>query len=333
MTHLDRIISTAIQEADPLFDCSLIIPVYKNEENISDLLAALSTLQQSLKASLEVVFVVDGSPDKSYLLLASALQSVPFPSQLLALSRNFGSFAAIRQGMVAARGRCCAVMAADLQEPPELVASFVEILGTDEADVVFGTRSGRSDGLISGFLSDLFWGTYRRLVIPDIPKGGVDIFACNQLVRKAVLQIEEPNSSLVAQLFWVGYRRKFVPYARRRREKGTSAWKLGRKFRYMLDSIFSFSDFPVFILLWGGGIGVAVSIIVGVVTIAARMLGLIQVPGYSTIILLQLFFSSLLLLTQGIIASYLWRAFENTKRRPLSLVHIHKSFDGVGSQQ
>ncbi len=308
---------------------SLIIPVYKNEENIDDLLAAISALHTSLKESLEAVFVVDDSPDQSYCRLATALPSVAFPSQLLALSRNFGSFAAIREGMLAARGTFCAVMAADLQEPPELIATFADILSKDEADVVFGTRSGRSDGVISGFLSDFFWLIFRRFVIPEIPKGGVDIFACNRQVRDAVLQIEEPNSSLIAQLFWVGYRRKFVPYTRRRREKGRSAWKLGRRFRYMLDSIFSFSDFPVFLLLWGGFIGVLVSIVLGLVTIAAKLMGMIPIPGYSTLILLQLFFSSLLLLTQGIVASYLWRAFENTKRRPLSLVRDRKSFKGL----
>jgi glycosyltransferase involved in cell wall biosynthesis len=309
------------------YDLSLIIPVYKNEETINDLLLALSIFEKGLAVSMEVVFVVDGSPDNSYLLLSAALPLTSFSSQLVLLSRNFGSFAAIRQGMEMARGRYCAVMAADLQEPPELVRSFVEVLSSGEADVVFGVRSGRSDGFISSILSESFWGLYRRLVMPDIPKGGVDIFGCNQLVRQAVLTISEPNSSLVAQLFWVGFKRKFISYERRRREKGKSAWKFSRRFRYMLDSIFSFSDLPVIFLLWGGTIGVIISIIIGIITLCARLSGYIAVPGYATIILLQVFSSSLLLLTQGIIASYLWRTFENTKKRPLSLVHIHTRFN------
>jgi len=313
--------------SDKTFDFSLVVPVYLNEENISDLLEAVSSLEKKLNGTLEVVFVVDGSPDRSYVMLAEALSSYPIASQLLALSRNFGSFAAIRVGIEVARGKYVAVMAADLQEPPELVQSFFDILQRDEADVVFGTRTGREDDFFYRWCSEIFWALYRRFVIPDIPKGGIDIFACNQKVKEAVLQITEPNSSLIAQLIWVGFRRKFISYMRRRRGKGKSAWNFRRRLRYMLDSLFSFSDLPVMLLLWVGGVGMAVSILLGLVTLIARLTGNINVPGYTNLILVELFFFSLLLLSQGIIGSYLWRAFENTKKRPLTLVSLHSYFD------
>jgi glycosyltransferase involved in cell wall biosynthesis len=130
---------------DRAFDFSLVIPVYLNEENINDLLEAVFSLKEKLNGTLEIVFVVDGSPDRSYALLAEALPSYPIAAQLLALSRNFGSFAAIRVGLEAARGKYVAVMAADLQEPPDLVESFFNILQRDEADVVFGARKSRED--------------------------------------------------------------------------------------------------------------------------------------------------------------------------------------------
>ena len=95
---------------------SLVIPVYRNEENISDLLQALAELARNIEA-FEVVFVVDGSPDCSMSLLSERLPAMPFAWQLIELSRNFGSFAAIRQGLALARGEFIAVMAADLQEP------------------------------------------------------------------------------------------------------------------------------------------------------------------------------------------------------------------------
>jgi glycosyltransferase involved in cell wall biosynthesis len=312
---------------DCTFDFSLVIPVYLNEENISDLLEAVASLSNELDGTFEVVFVVDGSPDRSYLMLAEALPSYPVASQLLALSRNFGSFAAIRSGIEVARGRYLAVMAADLQEPPELLKSFFDVLRRDEADVVFGMRTGREDSFLYRWPSEIFWSLYRRFVIPDIPKGGIDIFACNRQVKDAVLQISEPNSSLIAQLLWVGFRRKYVPYTRRRREKGKSAWKFGRKVRYMLDSLFSFSDLPVLLLLWLGGGGVAISLVLGLITLFARLAGTIKVPGYTPLVLVQLFFFSLLLLSQGIIGSYLWRAFENTKKRPITLVRLRTCFD------
>jgi polyisoprenyl-phosphate glycosyltransferase len=317
----------ALTQPDSQIDCSLIVPVYKNEENIEDLLQALTDLHRNMTSSLEIVFVVDGSPDRSYSLLTEALPFCPFKSQLIALSRNFGSFAAICVGIEVAQGKYFAVMAADLQEPPDLMRSFFEILQSEGADVVFGVRSGRSDGRLNQLCSETFWSVYRKLVIPDIPKGGVDVFACNQAVRNAVLQISEPNSSLIAQLFWVGFRRKFVTYQRRCREKGTSAWRFSSRFRYMLDSIFSYSDWPVLMLLWIGGIGVSVSVIIGLITLVGYLLGYINVPGYTTIILLLVFFSSLSLLTQGVIASYLWRAFENTKRRPLALIRMRTEYN------
>src|SRR5579872_5082147 len=116
---------------------SVVIPVYKNEANIPALLSALQKLLDSFDAATEVVFVVDGSPDKSYELLKARLPSFPHPTQLIRHSRNFGSFQAVRTGMAAARGDYMAAVAADLQEPVELLANFFDILGADQADVTF----------------------------------------------------------------------------------------------------------------------------------------------------------------------------------------------------
>ncbi|MFL9829132.1 glycosyltransferase family 2 protein, partial [Rhodoplanes sp. SY1] len=205
---------------------SLIVPIYRNQENIPALIEALEDLNRRAATAIEVVFVIDGSPDQSGELLTAARASFSFPYQILFHSRNFGAFVAIRTGLEHARGRHVAVMAADLQEPPELILEFFSILESGTADVVFGERVSRHDDWVRDILSGGFWWVYRKLVIKDIPKGGADIFACNQAVLSAVLQIEEPNSSLIAQLFWVGFRRSFVPYNRRAREHGKSAWSL-----------------------------------------------------------------------------------------------------------
>ena len=119
---------------------SLVIPVYRNEANLPRLLEELERLAPRLRHPLEVVFVVDGSPDRSLAWLRERLPGWPVPPQLLELSRNFGSFAAIGAGLRAARGAWCAVIAADLQEPPDLVVEFERILAAAEAHVVFGYR-------------------------------------------------------------------------------------------------------------------------------------------------------------------------------------------------
>ena len=309
-------------------DRSIIIPVYRNEENIPDLLPVLGQLTQSLEGVNEVVFVVDGSPDRSGDKLRAGLENCAFPARLLFHSRNFGSFAAIRTGLVHARGEHFAAMAADLQEPPELIVDFFRALDRDEADVVFGHRAERNDSRSSMFLSNLFWGFYRRFVVPDVPRGGVDIFACNRKVRDALLSIEESNSSLVAQLFWVGFRRKFASYSRRAREKGKSAWSFKRRFNYMLDSIFSYSDLPVMVLLWTGILGIVFSLLLSLLILAAKMLGFIEVAGYTPVMLTILIMGSITLFSQGLMGCYLWRTLENTKHRPLSLICDECVFPG-----
>jgi len=305
---------------------SLIIPVYKNEENIPSLLQALSDLNEKI-SDFEVVFVVDGSPDRSYALLLEQLPDAGFTSQLILLSRNFGSFAAIRRGLEEAKGAFFAVMAADLQEPPELIADFFEMLDKAEHDLVFGVRQGRNDPPVTAALSQCFWSLYRRFVIHDVPNGGVDVFACNQKVRKAILMLEEINTSLIGQMFWVGFRRGHIGYERRERQHGISAWSVSRKLRYMFDSVFAFSDLPILMFLWLGGFGIATSILVSTVVIISWAFSWITVPGYAPIILSIYFIGSLLILGQGIIGSYVWRCNENTKRRPITLVHEQHCFD------
>ena len=219
---------------------SVIIPVYKNETSIPFLIQALILMNQELNNELEVVFVVDGSPDNSYVLLLEALNTLSFPAQVIVHSRNFGSFSAIRTGLIAARGQYFAVMAADLQEPSTLLFAFFNALATDECDVTIGIRGGRKDPLISRLTSGLFWKLYKRFIIPDMPAGGVDVFGCNQQFRKQLLQLEESRSSLIALIFWLGFRRKLITYERQERRQGLSTWTLRKKNRLYDGQYFCF---------------------------------------------------------------------------------------------
>ncbi|TPI21850.1 glycosyltransferase family 2 protein [Mesorhizobium sp. B4-1-1] len=308
---------------------SLVFPIYRNELNIPSLLQAVANFDAMYKGDIEFVFVIDGSPDQSGGLLVRALEDASYRYKIIFHSRNFGSFTAIRTGLEHASGKHVAAMAADLQEPPELIVEFFSILEKDTADVVFGRRTGRDDPLLTRFLSRAFWSVYRRLIMPSMPSGGVDIFACNRQALDAILSIEEPNSSLVVQLFWVGFRREFVPYRRREREHGKSAWGIGRRLRYMMDSIFSFSDFPIVLTLWVGIAGCILSLVFAVITVVARLLGRIDPAGYTTLVLLIVGFGSAILAVQGILGCYLWRAVENTKSRPLRI--ISRVVDGTSA--
>ncbi|GAB3362725.1 glycosyltransferase family 2 protein [Lysobacter rhizosphaerae] len=298
---------------------SLVIPVYRNSDNIDELLPACRALHDALAERLEVIFVVDGSPDDSHAQLLSKLPASGLRAQLISLSRNFGSFAAIREGLQQARGEFAAVMAADLQEPPELVLDFFARLERDEGDIAFGLREARNDPPMSKLFSTMFWWVYRSFVQRDVPVGGVDVFATNRPFLDRVIGFSEANSSLLGLLFWMGGRRIFVPYARRERRHGKSAWTFRKKFTYLLDSIFAFTDAPIRLLLACGILGMGLALTMGVAVLLARLLGEVDVPGYAGTMLTVLFFGGLNALGLGLVGNYAWRAYENTKHRPLSI--------------
>ncbi len=298
---------------------TLVIPVYRNEDSLDDLLQAVEQLDATLRHNMEAIFVIDGSPDRCYEILRQRLACVPFQSKLILLTRNFGSFAAIRMGLAHGTGQYFAVMAADLQEPPELVLQIHATMAADAADVVVAARQFRQEPWHKRIPSTLFWWFYKKYVIPEIPHGGVDIFGCNRIFRDTLLTLEERHSSLIAQIFWLGFRRAEIGYTRLPRKHGTSAWTWHKKITYLMDSVFSFSDLPIRMLIKVGGIGALLACVVGLVILIARLVGIIEVPGYTMTMLTLVFFGTLNLLGLGVIGSYAWRAHENTKARPLAL--------------
>jgi len=305
---------------------SLVVPVYRNERAIPDLVAALVRLDHELAGALEVVLVVDGSPDRSLGELVAALPATGIKAKVLELARNFGAFAAIRAGLIEASGPYFAVMAADLQEPPELALEFLRKLETGTCDVVFGVREGRDDPLASRVAATMFWATYRRLVQPEMPKGGIDVFGCNQRARDALVAFDEAHSSLVGQLVWIGMRRAEVPYHRRARAHGGSSWTLRKKLAYMSDSLLAFSDLPIRMLFGVGMLALAIAIAFAAMVLFARVTGLISEPGYATTVLLIAGFGALNALGLSVVGAYAWRAFENTKGRPLAIVRQRYTF-------
>jgi glycosyltransferase involved in cell wall biosynthesis len=309
---------------------SLIIPVYRNEETLDALLAALRPLAAELDHKLEVVFVVDGSPDRSHLILQDKLPGAGFPAQLISLSRNFGSFAAIRMGLEAGRGPFYAVLAADLQEPPELIVSFFRSLEAEPIDITIGTRESRDDPMMTALSANLFWALYRRFVQPEVPVGGVDVFGCNRRVRDALLRLRESNSTLIGLLFWLGFRRKTIGYARRPRAAGRSAWTFRRKLRYLMDSCFALTDLPVTLIMTIGLVGSIGSVLLSIVVLIAWLAGAITVPGYTPVILVLLVSFTSTMLALGVMGGYVWRTFENTKGRPLYLPMTHDTYGQDG---
>ena len=305
---------------------SLVIPVYKNEASLPRLLQEIGALAARLPHGLEVVFVVDGSPDDSLRILRERLPSWGVKSRLVELSRNFGAFAAIAAGLAEGTGEYFAVMAADLQEPPELVLSFQREMEEGRADIVLGERQRRDDPMMTSVASQSFWKFFRRFVMPDMPVGGVDVFGCTREVRDRLVAMREVNTSLVGLLLWLGYRRTLVPYDRKAREDGKSGWTIQKKWRYALDSIFSFSDLPIRVLLILGGVATVGAVIADVVILVCWLMGLIPVLGYTPLMLTITTFGGLTALGLGIVGQYLWLALQNTRNRPSYVVKSVEKF-------
>ena len=307
---------------------SVVVPVYRNEATLAALVDRLGGLADELVEPLEVVFVVDGSPDGSLMLLRRLLsEESRFSSQLISLSRNFGSFSAIRAGLAAADGDLIAVMAADLQEPASLVRDFFRGLANGEHDIAVGVRTARDDPAADMLPARVFWWLFRRLVEREIPRGGVDVFGCTRQVAGQLLRLEESHTSLVGLIYWLGFRRLEVPYVRQPRPVGSSSWGFRRKVRYLLDSIFSFTDLPITVIIAVGAVGVAASTVWGIVVLAAWSAGKIDVAGYTPLMLAVFFVTSAILISLGLVGSYVWRTYENSKGRPSAVPMTHERFD------
>ncbi len=308
---------------------SVIIPVYRSEANLPRLLEELGRIARLSPVPVEAVLVVDGSPDRSLEILRRELAGRPFSSVLVSLSRNFGAFNAVRCGLEIASGDFMVMLAADLQEPADLAITFLEIMKRDEADIVFGTPSTRDDPWFDETSSRLFWKAYRRFVLPEVPPAGVHTVGCTRAVRNRLLELREPTTNLIALLFWLGFRRVHVPYDRQQRREGRSAWSLGKKLRYGLDSVFSFTDLPIRLLLAVGLFGTLTAIVFGTLLLIAYVAGRIPVPGYAPTILTVTFFGSITSLGLGIVGQYAWLILQNTRARPGYLVERVDHYQSV----
>src|SRR5690349_2691818 len=234
---------------------SLVIPIYRNEDNLDRLLAELGSLQHRLPDELEVVFVVDGSPDRSLTILPERPASASLRRPFVSPGPDFRFFRCVIGRLAGRAGQQVCCPASCLEEAAELLLQFHEVLKSGSADIVFGCRTKRSDPWLSEMASRLFWWIYRTLVVKEMPKGGVDVFACSREVRDHILKFREVNTNLIALLFWLGFRRHYLPYERARRREGKSAWTFALKLEYCLNSIFNFTDLPVRFLLIAGSSG------------------------------------------------------------------------------
>jgi glycosyltransferase involved in cell wall biosynthesis len=302
------------------YDFSIVIAVYKNAESLTNLFHELEETLSKITGRCQVVFVVDGSPDNSRNLIISLLPMSNADVEVVNLSRNFGPISAVRTGLRVATGECVAVIAADLQEPTQILQEFYNELKNPEIDIVVGNRVTRKDPFVTKVTSRIFWNFYRRTINREIPVNGVDVFGCKKRVSEQIVDFGETGTSLIALLYWVGYKRTSVDYERKMRPFGKSSWTFSKRIRYLSDSVFAFTELPIRMLQILGILGIFGASILGFVTAIGWLSGNIASPGFTTLLLAILMSTSSILLGLGIVGEYAWRAFENTKSRPVSVI-------------
>ena len=300
---------------------SIVVPVYHNAPSLPELHGRFDQLAHAHPAdAFEFVFVDDGSRDDSYAVLL-ALAAVDARVRVVKLSRNFGSNAALMAGLTHARGEAIAAISADLQDPPELIGAMLDRWHSGRK-VVLAAREGRDDPGLTSLLSDAFYGLFRRLAIPSMPRRGFDFFLIDRQVCDLINGIQENNAYLMGLILWLGFEPEVLHYRRRGREAkyGRSMWTLTKKLKYFADSFVAFSYAPIRAASFLGMSLSFVGLIYAIVVVFAKLAYGFPVQGYASLMVAFLIISGAQLMMTGILGEYLWRNLDETRRRPRFIV-------------
>lgn len=264
---------------------------------------------------LELVFVDDGSGDRSLEILLGFHRQHPDCIKIVKLTRNFGSMSAIQAGLKVASGDCVGMIAADLQDPPELLIEMVEHWrkGTK---AVLAVRQEREDPVLQTWFSNRYYDLVRRFAIRDYPTGGFDLFLVDRQVVNEINRIEEKNTNILTLIFWLGFRPVLIPYTRRKRRKGKSRWTASKKLKLFTDTFVAFSYFPIQLLSLVGFLIALGAFLYGAFILFYWLFVGIRVEGWVSTMIILTFTSGIQMTLLGILGEYLWRALDEIRRRP-----------------
>jgi len=300
---------------------SIVVPVYHNAASLPDLLARFQELAARNAADgFEFVFVDDGSRDNSFAVLQALARSEP-RMRVIKLSRNFGSNAALLAGLDQARGDVVAAIAADLQDPPELIHDMLA-LWRQGRKVVLAARSSRDDSWLTALLANTFYALFRRFALRAMPRHGFDFFLIDRQVCSLIKHIQESNAYLMGLILWLGFDPAVVPYHRKARAEryGRSMWTFAKKLKYFVDSFVAFSYLPVRAASLLGMTVSLLGVLYALGIVAGRLFLGIHVEGWASLMVALLVVSGVQMLMIGILGEYLWRNLDETRRRPRFII-------------
>ncbi len=302
---------------------SVVIPIYNEEGLIDNLVKQTVSAMETIDTDFEIIFVDDGSKDKSLQLLLDCKKKYS-SIKVLSLSRNFGHQAAFTAGLEHAKGDIICMMDGDLQDPPALFKEMYRKITEENFDIISGKRSGRKGKTSRNFYTFLFHLMFKNITAIQNMENTGNFSMMRREAVNALLQMKEKVRYLPGLRAFIGFKQGFVEYVRDERIEGNPKMSLAKLFILAADAIFSFSRFPIRLTLTLGLIGTIVFMFAGIYVLIAKILGF-AIVGWSSTLLSIYFLGSIQLVSLGVVGEYVFRIYKESQNRPLYIVR--KFFD------
>ncbi len=296
---------------------SIILPSYNEEQNIANTAKVLGELLEKEQIDYELVFVSDGSKDKTYEEILKVAEKNP-KIKGAEFSRNFGKEASIFAGLQIACGDACIVMDCDLQHPPQVIPQMWN-LWQQGYEVVEGIKSSRGKESLGYKMSaGIFYKIMSKLIKMDM-NASSDFKLIDRKVVNVLLELKERNTFFRALTFWAGFHTTTVEYEVQERQFGESKWSLVSLMKYAITNATSFSTLPLQLVTVMGVVSILFSFILAIQTLVKYLTGT-AVEGFTTVILLILIIGGFIMLSLGVIGHYIARIYEEVKGRPKYII-------------
>lgn len=310
-------VSARSRPARPLV--SIVAPCFNEADTIGAFFVAVSAALSACAVEREIIFIDDGSTDGARERL-EALAAAHREVRVVVFTRNFGKEAAITAGLDHARGDAVIVMDVDLQDPPELIAAFLD-KWRDGYDVVYGVRADRAaDTIAKRITADGFYRLFNRISKVKLPENTGDYRLMDRRVVAALRALPERSRFMKGLFAWAGFPAIGVPYVRPARAAGETKFNFWKLWNFALDGIVSFSTAPLRVWSYVGAVVALLSFLYASFIIMKTLITGSDVPGYASLLVFVLFFGSVQMISVGVLGEYISRLFVEVKRRPLYLV-------------
>lgn len=298
---------------------SLVVPVYNEEAAIRPFLERTAPILRDTGCPFEIVFINDGSRDRTLLTLRDARETYS-EVKVIALSRNFGKEAAVTAGLDYAKGDVVIPIDVDLQDPPELIHDFLKHW-RDGYSVVYGARMDRvGDSLARRMTASGFYKLFNKISNVPIPYDAGDYRLLDRRVVEEIKKLKESNRFLKGIMAWPGFKTIGVPFSRPERAHGKTRFNYWKLWNFALDGFTSFTTLPLRLWTYIGWALALMSLLSATVIIVRTLIYGVDVPGYASLMVVILFLGGMQLMSLGIIGEYIGRLYVETKGRPIYVI-------------